>query len=50
MLLFKVQKNTEDMNPVVLKTSSGKTMLLLRCAIWCSKKARFIKKQQAKGF
>ena len=30
-------------------TSNGKTMLLSKCAIYGSKKSRFIKKQEASG-
>ena len=48
MLLFKVQRNTENMNPVVSKTSNVRTMLLSECAICGSKK--FIKKQEAERF
>ena len=46
-LLFKVQKNTESINPRVSATSNGRTMLLTKCAICGSKK--FIKNQEAKG-
>ena len=44
-----MQKNTENINPVVLKTSNGKTMILSKCAIRGAKKSKFIKKQEAKG-
>ena len=37
------------MNPKVLKTTNGKTMVLSQCAICGSKKSKFIKEQQAKG-
>ena len=30
---LKCRKNTERINPQVSKTSSGKTMILLKCAI-----------------
>ena len=36
------------MNPVVSKTSNGRTMLPSKCAICGSKKSRFIRKQEAK--
>ena len=36
--LFKVWKNTENINPRVSKTSNGKTMFLSKCAICDSKK------------
>ena len=45
---LKCRKNTENINPRVLKTSNGKTMVLSKCAICDSKKSRFIKNQQAK--
>ena len=51
MLSFclKCKKNTESINPRVLTTSNGKTMILSKCAICGSKKSKFIKKQEAKG-
>ena len=45
---LKCRKYTENINPVVSKTSNGKTMKLSKCAICGSKKSRFIKKQEAK--
>ena len=42
----KCRKNTESINPRVLKTNNGKTMILSKCAICGSKKSRFIKKQE----
>ena len=44
---LKCVKNTESINPRVSKTNNGKTMILLKCAIYGSKKLRFIKKQEA---
>ena len=46
---LKCKKNTESINPKVLKTANGKTMILSKCAICSSKKSKFIKQQQAKG-
>ena len=43
-----MQKNTESINPRVSTTSSGRTMILSKCAICGSKKSKFIKKQEAK--
>ena len=43
------KKNTENINSRVSKTSNNKTMLLWKCAIWCNKKSRFNKKQDANG-
>ena len=42
-------KNKENVNPRVSNTSNGKTMLLSKCAIYGSRKSRFIKKQEASG-
>ena len=46
---LKCRKNTESINPKVLKTTNGKTMILSQCATCGSKKSKFIKEQQAKG-
>ena len=46
---LKCEKNTENINPRVPKTSNEKTMLLPKCAICGSKRSRFIKKQKASG-
>ena len=46
--MFKVQKDTENINPRVSNTSNGRTMMLSKCAICGSKKSRFIKNQKAK--
>ena len=48
-LLPKVQKNTENLNPIVSKTSNGKTMILSKCVICNAKKSKFTKEQKAKG-
>ena len=45
---LKCKKNTESINPKVLKTTNGKIMILLKCAICSSKKSKFIKEQQGK--
>ena len=42
------RKNTENINPKVSKASTGITMVLSKCAICSSKKARFIKNQETK--
>ena len=46
---LKCNKNTERINPKVLKTSNGETVILSKCAICGSKKSKFIKKQEASG-
>ena len=47
---LKCKKNTESIDPKVLKISNGKTMALSKCEICDRKKSKFIKEQQAKGF
>ena len=44
---LKCKRNTENINPKVLKTTNGR-MILSTCAICGSKKSKFIKEQQAK--
>ena len=46
---LKCRKDIEDINPRVSKASNNKTMVLSKCAICGSKRARFIKNQEAKG-
>ena len=46
---LKCRKYTENINPQVPSTSSCKVTILSKCAIYNSKKFKFIKKQEAKG-
>ena len=46
---LKCRRNTESINPKVLKTTNGKAIILSKCAICGSKKSKFIKEQEAKG-
>ena len=46
---LKCKRNTESINPKVLKTTNGKAIILSKCAISGSKKSKFIKEQEAKG-
>ena len=46
---LKCKRNTESINPKVLKTTKGRMMTLSTCAICGSKKSKFIKQQEAKG-
>ena len=46
---LKCKRNTESINPKILKTVDGKTMMLAKCVICGCKKSKFIKEQQAKG-
>ena len=46
---LKRKKHTKNINPQVSSTSNGKFMILSKCAISCSRKSKFIKKQEANG-
>ena len=46
---LKCRKDTENINPKLSKTSNNRIMVLSKCAIWGSKKSRFIKNQEEKG-
>ena len=46
---LKYKKYTENIDPKVWGSSNGKIMIFLKCAIYGSKKFRFIKNQEAKG-
>ena len=46
---LKCKRNTESINPKVLKTTNGKAIILSKCAICGSKKSKCIKQQEAKG-
>ena len=39
---LKCRKDTENINPNVSSTINGKAITLSKCAIWVSKKSRFI--------
>ena len=47
--MFKVWKNTDNINPRISKTNNNKTMLLWKCTVCSSKKLRFINIQEASG-
>ena len=46
---LKCKRNTESINPKVLKTTNGKAIILSKCAICGCKKSNFIKEQEEKG-
>ena len=46
---LRCRKDTENINPKFSKASNGRTMLLSKCAIYSSKKSRFLKNQETKG-
>ena len=45
---LKCRKYTKNINPQVSSTSNGKLMILSKCAIYHSKKSKFIKKKRCK--
>ena len=46
---LKCRKNTENIDPKMSNSSNGRTVILSKCAIYGSKKSRFIKNQETKG-
>ena len=46
---LKCRKYTKNIDPQVSSTSNGKLMILSKCEICNSNKAKFINKQEAKG-
>ena len=44
---LKFRKNTKSKNPKVVKTKTGRTMLLSNTVVFDSKKSTFIKEHQA---
>ena len=45
---LKYRKNTESKNPQVVRTKNGRIMPLSKCAVFNSKKSKFIKEQEDK--
>ena len=45
---WKCRKYMKNINPQVSSTGNGKLMILSKCAIWSSKKSKFINQQEAK--
>ena len=43
------KKNTENINPRIVRTKNNRFMMLSKCAICNNKKSRFIKEQEARG-
>ena len=46
---LKYKKNTESKNPKIVRTKNGRIMFLSKCAVYHSKKSKFIKQQEARG-
>ena len=47
---LKCRKDTENINPRVSKSSNGRAMVLSKCAIFGSKKLRFIQIKKQKEY
>ena len=43
------KKDTENINPKMVRTKNNRLMMLSKCAICNNKKYKFIKKQEARG-
>ena len=43
------RKNTKSIDPRIVKSKNGRSMIQSNCTIGVSKKSRFIKEQKAKG-
>ena len=46
---MKCRKKTESENPKVARKKNGRVILLSKCAVFDSKKSKFIKEQEASG-
>ena len=46
---LKCRKNTESKNAKVVRTKTGRIMLLSKCEVCDSKKLKFIKEREASG-
>ena len=46
---LKCRKNTENIDPKMFKTKSGRLLMQLKCSDCGNKKSRFVKEQEAKG-
>ena len=47
---LKCKKDTKNINPKISSSSNGKAMISPKCAMCGSKKSRFIKNQEEKGY
>ena len=43
------KKDTENINPKIVRTKNNRLMMLSKCATCNNKKSRFIKEQEARG-
>ena len=46
---MKCRERADNKNPRVAKTTKGKIIILIKCAVYDTKKLRFIKEQEACG-
>ena len=47
---LKCRKYTKSKNPKFVKPKNGRIMVLSKCAVYNSKKLKFLKEQEARGF
>ena len=47
LIVWSVEKNTENNNPKTVRAKNGRIMLLSKCEVCHSKKPKFIKEQEA---
>ena len=46
---IKCKKDTENIDPKIVRIKNNRLAMQLKCSIWGIKKSRFIKKQEGKG-
>ena len=46
---LKCRNNTESENPKVVRTKTGRIMVLSKCSACNSKKSKFLREQEARG-
>ena len=45
----KCRKDTENINPKIVRTKNNRLFMQSKCSVWGTKKSRFLKEQEAKG-
>ena len=46
---FKCKKDTDNIDPKMLKTKNNRLLMQSKCSVYNNKKTQFIKEQDAKG-
>ena len=46
---LKCRRNTKNIDAKMIKTKNGRLVLSSKCAVYGSKKSRFVKEQEAEG-